>query len=327
MKNCVVRKTFKLFVILAFSWLLVGTAGAETLHLADGQTLTGDVVSMDEKGIVLKQADGTYGERTPWGKLSQADLRELQQNPKAAAFVEPFIELTQEDKLKRTEIEVKEVPHLQRPANRSLVGGLFGSGIGIFVILVLYAGNVYAGYEIAVFRARPTGLVCGLSAVAPVIGPIIFLAMPPKLNHRPQQEVAEWKPPAEEYQEAGIAAAIASDQAPGGEEGQAASQGHAPAQPAAPALPATKTYPRGQYTFNRRFFETQMPGFFAVTRSGIDQDMVLSIRSARGTYIGQRIARISANELYFQVQKQNASEEVTIPFVEIQEVQLKHKDA
>src|SRR6266478_5696292 len=106
MKNCVVPVSCKLLIVLTLSWLLVGTIGAETLHLADGQTVTGDVVSMDEKGIVLKQADGNYGDRTPWGKLSQADLRELQQNPKAAAFVEPFIELSQEDKMKRTEIEV-----------------------------------------------------------------------------------------------------------------------------------------------------------------------------------------------------------------------------
>jgi hypothetical protein len=327
MKNCFVPMTCKLFVVLTLSWLLVGTIRAETLHLVDGQTVTGEMVSMDEKGIVLKQADGNYGDRTPWGKLSQADLRELQQNPKAAAFVEPFIELTQEDKLKRTEIEVKEVPHLQRSTSRSLVGGLFTSGIGIFVLLVLYGGNIYAAYEISIFRARPPGLVCGVSAVAPVIGPIIFLSMPPQLNLPQQKEVEEWKPPAEEYQEAGVAAAIAAEQTPGAEEPQATAQGHAPTQPAASALPPTKTYQRGHSTFNRRFFETQMPAFFGVARSGVDKDMVLSIRSVRGTYIGQRISRISANELYFQVQKNNASEDIIIPFVEIQEVQLKHKDA
>jgi len=40
-----------------------------------------------------------------------------------------------------------------------------------------------------------------------------------------------------------------------------------------------------------------------------------------------RITRIAANELHLQVQKGHASEEVMIPFIEIQEVRLKHKDA
>ena len=42
---------------------------------------------------------------------------------------------------------------------------------------------------------------------------------------------------------------------------------------------------------------------------------------------GQRITRISANDMHLQVQKGHASEELMVPFIEIQEVQLKHKDA
>jgi hypothetical protein len=55
--------------------------------------------------------------------------------------------------------------------------------------------------------------------------------------------------------------------------------------------------------------------------------MVLVIKSARGHYIGQRIARIASNDLHLQVQRGPASEEVMIPFAEIQVIQLKHKDA
>ena len=55
--------------------------------------------------------------------------------------------------------------------------------------------------------------------------------------------------------------------------------------------------------------------------------MVIIFRAARGTYTATRISRISANELYAQVQKGHASEEVLIPFAEIQEIILKHKDA
>ena len=55
--------------------------------------------------------------------------------------------------------------------------------------------------------------------------------------------------------------------------------------------------------------------------------MVLVIKSSRGEYTGQRISRIAANDLHLQVQRGHASEEVMIPFVEIREIRLKHKDA
>ncbi len=328
MENSGMHRFCKFVVALALAALLCGSAWAETLHLTDGQTLTGEVVTMDDRGIILKQADGSYTDPIAWSKLSQADLRTFQENPKAANFVEPWIELTQEDKAKRTEIQVKDVPHLQRPAKGSLIGAMASSGIGVFLLLVLYAGNIYAAYEISILRVRPPGVVCAVAAVAPVLGPILFLCLPPAIERHEMKQVEEWKPPSEEYAEAASATAAEAAQVPVGEgEASVETYAAAPAAAAAPALPPTKTFARGQYTFNRRFFETQVPGFFGVVRQGADKDMELSIRAARGSYVGQRISRISANELHLQVQKQNASEEVIIPFVEIQEVQLKHKDA
>jgi hypothetical protein len=64
-----------------------------------------------------------------------------------------------------------------------------------------------------------------------------------------------------------------------------------------------------------------------VIRRDADRDMVLVIKSSRGEYTGQRISRIAANDLHLQVQRGHASEEVMIPFVEIREIRLKHKDA
>jgi hypothetical protein len=318
MEKSIVLKLYRFCVVLTLCVLLAGIAGAETLHLTDGQTVSGEIVSIDDKGIVLKQPDGSYGERTPWTKLSQESLKELQQNPKAAQFVEPFIEVSQADKMAKTEIQIKEVARLPRPTGHSLVAAMFTSGIGIFTLFLLYAGNIYAAYEISVFRAQPVGLVCGVAAVAPLVGPIIFLSMPKELKQKEQ----EWQPAPEEPVEAGIAAAIAAEQA-----AEASPAEAVPAQPAAPALPPTKTYMRGQYTFNRRFFETQMPGFFAMVRSEADKEMLLTVKSTRGTHVANRISRITGNELYLQVQTGHAFEDVIVPFVEIQEVQIKHKDA
>jgi hypothetical protein len=310
--------------------LLAGIARAETLHLTDGRTVTGDVVSMDDTGIVLKLPDGSYADRIGWAKITQADLKDLQQDPKAAEFVGPFIEESPE-KNKPQQIDIKPVPRLVRPKNHSLLGAMFTSSLGLFTLLVLYAGNIYAGYEISIFRAQPAGLVCGVSAVAPVLGPIIFLAMPTQIKKR-----AEEVHPADQPLEQGIAAAIAAEQAQDVHTGAAAEpEAYAPAAATAAtaaaaakaALPPTKTYARGQFTFNRRFFETQLPAYFAMTRPEAARDMVLTVKAARGTYIAQRISRISANDMHLQVVKGAASEEVVVPFVEVQEVQLKHKDA
>jgi hypothetical protein len=93
------------------------------------------------------------------------------------------------------------------------------------------------------------------------------------------------------------------------------------------ALPETVTYQRGQFTFNRRFLETKFPGFFGVIRREADRDMVLVIKTSRGEYAGQRISRIAANDLHLEVQRGAATEEVLIPFQEIQQIRHKHKDA
>jgi hypothetical protein len=47
------------------------------------------------------------------------------------------------------------------------------------------------------------------------------------------------------------------------------------APPAPPDQPQTEVFQRGQFTFNRRFFETKFSGFFGMMRREADKDMVL----------------------------------------------------
>jgi len=90
------------------------------------------------------------------------------------------------------------------------------------------------------------------------------------------------------------------------------------------SLAPPEVFTRGQFTFNRRFFETRFPKFFGVFR-GADKDKVLAIKSARREHVADRIVRITANDVVVQVTHGTASEEVTIPFVEIQEVVVRRK--
>src|ERR1700728_337482 len=117
----IVRNIYRLCLILLSCGLLTGISRADTFHLTDGTTVTGDIVSMDDKGVVLKLPGGSYGHRLSWTKVTQADLKNLELDPKAAQYVEPFIDQPTEDKSQRTQIEVKEVPHLDRPAKHSLI--------------------------------------------------------------------------------------------------------------------------------------------------------------------------------------------------------------
>ena len=307
---------------IALSLVAAFSALADSYTLTDGKAVSGEMVSFSARGIILKLPDGKYADPVAWEKFTQDDLKKISEKyPKTVSFVEPLIVETMEEKRAKTAIEVKtNFAMLERPARGSLVGGLLSSGLGFLLCLLIYAANIYAGYEVAIYRAQPPVLVVGLSAIAPIVVPIIFLSMPTKMPQAPQEEWAEdGQLEGEAAGGEGMGEFVVAEQ-----EGALKMQS---AEAAAPAHPETQVFARGQFTFNRRFIETKFSGFFTAVKRAGDKNMVLVIKSARGTYTVDRIPRISANELYAQVMKGHASEEVMIPFLEIQEIQLKHKDA
>jgi hypothetical protein len=79
--------------------------------------------------------------------------------------------------------------------------------------------------------------------------------------------------------------------------------------------------------FGRRFFETKMAGFLRMVPSEAERDLMINIKSSRGEYVGNRISKLQPDDLTLQFHKGSASSDVTIPFTEIQEVTIKHKDA
>lgn len=315
---------------ICIAWLvgsfLTSVIRADTFELNDGQSLTGDIVSFNESGLIVRLPDDKYSDRILWTKFSQIDLKKLAQNPKIAPMVEPFIDLSQEEKPKKVEVQVVAPVRLARPEVHSLFGAMFSSSVGAMVMLLIYVATIYAAYEVAIFRSRPRALVCGLAAI-PVVGflsPIVFLAMPSRTEHAVEEEVVAHAPAGstQTFSVPGTAAPAGASAAEG-----ALRLAHGGAGRSTSSLPQTQIFQRGAFTFNRRFFETKFPGFFGVIRRDAEKDMVLLVKAARGTHVAQRITRIAANDLHLQVQKGTASEEIMIPFGEIQEIQLKHKDA
>jgi len=347
------RKPLSLVLGLWLAGQLLSSA-AETYALTDGTSMTGDVVKYDDNGVLLRTPDDLYTNLT-WTRFSQDGLKTLAQNPKIAPFVEPFIIPPPPPKSEKEQIRIQPVSRLEPPGNASVLGAMFSSSVGLVVLLLIYAANLFAGLEAAVFRSRPLGLVVGVSAVLPIIGPIIFLALP-----------GQAEPVAEPFEETGAAPEAApSASAPGGTPASAPPPARPPvdstptpmpapaptpeAETAAPAsaggvhlakswqpptdsepqaeAPATQIFQRGQFMFNRRFFETKFPGFFGVVRRDADKKLVLLVKTPRGRYDVQRITRIAANDVHFEIPHGATTQEVMVPFAEIQEIQLKHKDA
>ena len=306
------------------SWCLLAlwtvTVHAETFQLNDGRTVTGDLLlsSANDAGLQIKTGDGVY-EKLSWSDFSQAALKDLSQKPKLGQYVEPFIEIPQEERLKKTDVPLKEVQKLQLPPKRSLLGSLFGSSLGATILLIVYGANIFAGYVVATVRAYPRPLVCGLAAVVPVAGPVLFLCLPTRMN-APEEAAPVEAPHAEP-----VTSSFAGDP----NAAKHPSSLHFADQPAAPTekVPETEVFQRGQFTFNRRFIETKFASFFGVVRHGEHKDSVLLFKTARGEFTANRITRIAANDLHAEIRKGNATAEMAIPFGEITEVQIKHKDA
>lgn len=322
-----------LWIIIGF-WLcgIFAANCADTYQLTDGTSVSGDVVSFNDDGVLFHTTDDKYP-RIPWTKFSQDALKLLANDakfngrePRIRDYAEPFIE-TPPPTHTMEQIPVHSVSRLELPEKQSVIGALFSSSLGILLILLIYAANIYAGFEIAIFRARPIGLVTGISAALPIIGPIIFLSMPTYMPPGATEQDMQMETGAPPQAAAGAppAPAPAAEVPP---------QTTETVQVAAPAgwqataqLPETQVFQRGQFTFNRRFFETKFSGFFGMTRHGANKDMVLLVKTARSQHVVERISRIAANDVHLEVVVGGAHQEVMVPFGEIQEIQLKHKDA
>jgi hypothetical protein len=297
------------WLICLAGWSAWAQAQPQTFKLTDGSIIVGRLVAPQDKYLqVALETGGSTPVYTNilWARLSQESLQELAGHRAAGPFARIFLDPPAQTRTSSAakKITIKTPPRLDRPQGGSIVA----SPVMLVVLLLVYAANIYAGWEIGVYRQRPPAMTAAVAAFIPIIGPAIFLAMP---THRPKMEEYVESVPVEE-------APVAVEEAP-----------TAPAadEPAKPAVPETVVYPRGQFTFNRRFFETKFAGFLKMVPGEAERDKVILIKSARGEYAGHRFSKVEPNEVFLQVRKGTATEDVMIPFSDIFEVQVKHKDA
>jgi hypothetical protein len=312
-----VRKILATVIGYWLSGLLLA-AGAETFQLTDGTALTGDVAKYDDSGVLVRTAEDIYT-NVIWTRFSQNALRQLAQQPKIRSYAQPFIIIPPSDQALKKQIKIQEVLRLQVPPKVPLLAALFSSSVGLVVMFLIYGANLYAAMEIAICRSRPIGVVMGVAAVLPFLGPIIFLTL--AVPGRPVEESAAEAEP-ETPAVPGVAPTPTLVQPPGGIHIADASWRKTTS---TEKLPSPQIFQRGKFVFNRRFFETKFAGFFTIVRAEADKDMVLLLKTPRGQFEVQRITRIAANDIHFEVMQGAARQEVMVPFGIIQEVQLKHK--
>ncbi len=292
---------------------------APDFKMADGAVITGDLVAPNEDGSVIRRASGGLTGRIGWDKFSQETLQELSRNPSLKELVEAYIDAPESPTSgSRPEIVVKEPPGLlPRPEKRPGFFAAFTTPAGWFIVLILLAANLYAAYEVSIYRNYPAAAVMGTSLILPVLGPILFLCMPNRVH-----EHVELEPQFEAPQEVQNTGAQELAAAGLGGSGLSLTAGHKPA--AAGAAPQATSYRHGEVEFNRAFFERSFPQFFRLTRSAGDKEAVLAIRSTKGEVVATRISRISGSEIGLITQK---GHEVQLRFGEIVEVHVRPKTA
>lgn len=299
-------------------------------ELKSGETISGNIIGAERAGVTVRNNRGEMLPLIPWSSLTESTLRTLQDEPMAAEYVSGLISSAAPG-------EMVFVERISRPSPDAGVFSLLFSSVGWLFILAIYAGSIYAGYEIAVYRGYAPSIVCIGSAVVPVLAPIGFLAVPRHMlinsigvnalaeNTSEAQEAAVEK--AEERKKQFDKSAMNEDgtvalPSKGKKSAQAAAaELAAAAPPPPPAEPAFTSYLRGKVSFNRRFFETKLKDYTQVALPPELQGKPLTVKTTRGDYEVARLARLDQQDVALQVNKgDGASHEVVVPYIEIQEV-------
>ena len=303
----------KIFWIISGLWIcgLLAVARADSFQLADGSSVSGNIVTFNDNGLMLRTSNDSYTNLL-WTKFSQDALAQLGRNPKIKPLVEPFIEITPVKRAQKTEITIREdISRLKLPPKQSLFLAFFSSPVGFVVLLLLYIANMYAAYEVAIIRTHPIGLVMSVAAVLPVLGPSIFLSLLPRTDADQSAISSHPAVKSETFALPGAAGGIHIIEA----SWQKTSAHHEP-----------QIFQRGQFTFNRRFFETKFSNFFSAIRRETDKDLVLVVKTARDKITVQRITRITSSDVHFEVLQGTVRREIMTPFSDIQEIQISYKD-
>lgn len=325
------RKTtasIALGIIMAFSAI----AAPVTLKMADGSSLSGDVNTYTDRGLVIRAADGNF-QTVAWGRISLQSLIELRDKSKTARDreqVEPFLPFgdTGGTEVKRIMLSDPERP--SRPTGATGLFGMFGSGLGLFLLAIVYGASLYATYEIAVYRRLAMATAMGGAALLPVIAPIAFFFAPASMFAAKRTEGLD-----EEEEISGLSLDLKGTRLEAQEDqiqhsetnqrrrGNTGNTSKSTKKTTSSNVPTIlSVFERGKVVFNRRFFETKLGPFLKTVPGPEAADKQLVFETHRGVFIGTKVSTIEQTYLELFVDAGVASAVERIPFIEIQSVRI-----
>lgn len=305
------RKILSILALcLAFAALKV-SADTATYTLVDGGSVTADVVKYDDYGVMLHVPTGDTYTNVPWGMFSQDALSQFAGDARIKPLVQPFILPPPPANAQASQISIMPVKKIDYPEHPSLIVGMLTSPLGILLLLVLYGANLYAGFEIALMKARAPAQVMGLSAVLPVIGPVIFLIKPMQENVSPEEQAAA----AEQVFPAG-------EQTPEQIQIVEASWKEDSSKPKEKKL-EPQIFARGKFTFNKRFVETKFSSFMGDGKSGDAAKYTMELKTLKDTLAVERIMQVAATEVILETR----NGQVAVALGDISEIKLNPKTA
>jgi hypothetical protein len=235
-----------------------------------------------------------FQDSIPWIVGGALKVLAESKDPYAQYYAEPFIEIPLEDLKAKT---VKPPPRIvvaevDRVASYHPAPGFLSAWLtpaGLLILVSLYAGNLVAGYSIARFRRKQPALVCGISAILPVVGPAIFMVQPeqaPAPVEVFEEELTD-QPEAKELVASTGASALTKTMTRAATVKDSAAAGYEPA-----------IYKKGDITFNRRFFETKFPTFFRPVLGQKEKTVMFVINEGGKFHEGIRFSRVTTGEIY-----------------------------
>lgn len=306
------------FLVIGICTALAYSAGlrAAEFFCTNGEIIKGEPISFKEEGIVFKKDSGGYTDTVQWPSFTQESLKVIAENanPLAKYYAEPFIEVPLDLKAKTVKPPPQViVGEVERVAYYHPDPGFMAAWVtpaGLLLLIALYAGNLVAGYSVARYRRKQPALVCGVSAVLPIVGPAIFMLQPeqaPVVEEAPEltPEQAEMQDPtistgANTVTKTMTRAATVKDSAAAGME--------------------AAVYKKGDITFNRRFFETKFPTFFRPILGQKEKTMMFVITVAGKPHEGMRFSRVTTGEIYLVPMAGTGEEAISIASIESIEV-------
>ena len=193
-------------------------------------------------------------------------------------------------------------PNILPPDTESATEGKAGLWLIAFILMSLSA---CAGYEVAVFRNRPTKLVCLLSALCPVIVPVMFLIWPEPVDEIEEMQLTAYSP-APDMANIEDATHITELDTRIETEVETATQIH-------------ECYRAGETRFSGKFFADYLARFY---KEPPEDGRTLVLTTEKGAYPVHHISDLSPESMSIVYPSQEGLAETSIPYRHLQEVRV-----